>query len=210
MSKLRNRLILLAVAAIIGLVLAQSIDDNREQKAALGQSSHEEEPREAVEKPAIGYAAPSFKLTGLDGKTYELKKMRGKPVVLNFWASWCGPCRDEAPAFDKLNRLYGDRVQIVAVNLTATDSAQSAKKFAQDYGFAFPVVLDTDGKVAADYGIRPIPTTVFVDSRGIIANGTLGALDWQRLERLTRDLLEPGEPKEPRSSRDGGHMPTSE
>ncbi|XID92714.1 TlpA family protein disulfide reductase [Paenibacillaceae bacterium WGS1546] len=207
MSKFRNRFILVAVAAIIGLLLAQRIDDSREQKAALGQSAQRAEPRETVEKPAIGYAAPAFKLTGLDGKTHELKKMRGKPVVLNFWASWCGPCRDEAPAFDKLNRLYGDRVQIVAVNLTATDSAQAAKTFARDYGFTFPVVLDTDGKVAAAYAIRPIPTTVFVDSRGMIANGALGALDWHRLERLTRDLLEPGEPREPHSSRDGGHVP---
>jgi len=194
MSKWRNRIILLSAAAVVAAILYQGADERRRdaspRAAAIpGDASGEKPP----EKPEIGYSAPSFSLTGLDGKTYDLAALKGKPVILNFWASWCGPCRAEAPSFVKLDELYGDRLRILAVNLTATDSVKSAKQFADEYGFTFPVPLDADGKVGSLYEIRPIPTTIFVDSRGIIADGVLGALTWDDLEERAKALLQPAE-----------------
>lgn len=193
MKKWRNWLILIAVALLTGLVLLQQLDGNR--KGASANSAALIEATNIPEKPQIGFTAPSFSLTGMDGKIYDLKKLRGKPVILNFWASWCGPCKDEAPSFVKLNKQYGDRLQIIAVNLTATDSVQSAREFAQNYGFTFPVVFDTDGQVGAKYEIRPIPSTMFIDSDGIITDGVFGALAWDDLKTRSLALLEPAEPE---------------
>jgi peroxiredoxin len=192
MKKWRNWFILIAVVLLTGLVLLQQLDGNRKDVSA---NSAELPATNIPEKPQIGFTAPSFSLTGMDGKIYDLKKLRGKPVILNFWASWCGPCKDEAPSFVKLNKQYGDRLQIIAVNLTATDSVQSAREFAQNYGFTFPVVFDTDGQVGAKYEIRPIPSTMFIDSDGIITDGVLGALAWDDLKTRSLALLEPAEPE---------------
>ncbi|QMV43058.1 TlpA family protein disulfide reductase [Cohnella cholangitidis] len=193
MKNWRNWLILIAVALLTGLVLLQQLNGNR--KGASANSAALIEAANIPEKPQIGFTAPSFSLTGTDGKIYDLKKLRGKPVILNFWASWCGPCKDEAPSFVKLDKQYGDRLQIIAVNLTATDSVQSAREFAQNYGFKFPVVFDTDGQVGAKYEIRPIPSTMFIDSDGIITDGVLGALAWDDLKSRSLALLEPAEPE---------------
>jgi peroxiredoxin len=197
MKKWRNRVTLATVALLTGFVLFQQAEDGGSGSSASFRSSALAEERQALpEKPQIGYAAPTFSLTGSDGKIHDLKTLRGNPVVLNFWASWCGPCRDEAPSFVKLHEQFGDRLRIIAVNLTATDSVQSAKEFAQNYKFAFPVLFDTDGKVAASYKIRPIPSTIFIDRRGIITDGVLGSLSWDDLETRSSALLESPEPDE--------------
>lgn len=142
------------------------------------------------EEPRIGDAAPAFTLEGMDGGSYSLDKFRGKPVVLNFWASWCGPCRDEAPLLTKLYGEYGSKLQIVAVNLTDVDSEKSAREFASAYGFEFPVLLDENGKAADSYRIRPIPTTFFIDAKGVIQDGVLGAMTWDELDKRAERLLQ--------------------
>ncbi|WP_372629384.1 TlpA family protein disulfide reductase [Cohnella sp.] len=195
MSKWRNWIIVTAAALLCGIILfQQSFSDRgqpeRQASGLSGNGSNEGEAAALPEKAEIGYLAPSFSLTGLDGGTYSLDALRGKPVVLNFWASWCGPCRDEAPLFTKLHKQYGERLSILAVNLTATDSVEAAREFAESYGFTFPVPLDSDGTVAAKYEIRPIPTTIFVDSRGVITDGVLGALNWELLHERVLPLLE--------------------
>lgn len=142
--------------------------------------------------PRIGYAAPAFALPGMDGGSYSLDRFRGKPVVLNFWASWCGPCRDEAPYLTKLYREYGSDLQVVAINLTDVDSEQAAREFVAANGFDFPVLLDKKGKAADSYRIRPIPSTFFIDAKGVIQDGALGALSWEEFEARAKSLLHPG------------------
>ncbi len=187
MKRWRNRMIALAALLLLGSILYRQAISERgnPEKPASGEAA-----AALPEKPAIGYPAPGFSLTGLDGGTYSLEALKGRPVVLNFWASWCGPCRDEAPLFAKLHDRYGEQLSILAVNLTAADSEQEARKFARDFGFNFPVPLDSEGAVAAKYKIRPIPTTIFVDSRGMISDGVLGALDWELLRERALRLLE--------------------
>lgn len=194
MKRWRAWIILGTVTLLTGSVLFRQLEGSGTISSASYKSSALTNDRHPPEKPQIGYTAPTFSLTGTDGKIYDLKKLRGKPVVLNFWASWCGPCRDEAPSFVKLNKQFGDRLQIIAVNLTATDSVQSAREFAQNNGFTFPVVFDADGKVGASYEIRPIPATYFVDRNGIIKDGVLGSLSWDDLETRSLTLLGSSEP----------------
>ncbi|MEK0312639.1 TlpA family protein disulfide reductase [Cohnella sp. 56] len=133
--------------------------------------------------------APDFTLEALDGTSYSLAQFRGKPVVLNFWASWCGPCRQEAPALVKTAADYGDRIVVLAVNLTASDDESSARAFAARQRFEFPVLLDRLGTVGELYRIRPIPTTYFIDARGVIAGEALGSLGEQEFRQRIEALL---------------------
>ncbi|MCC3374799.1 TlpA disulfide reductase family protein [Cohnella sp. REN36] len=144
------------------------------------------------EAPEIDALAPGFKMTGMDGKIYTLGQFRGKPVILNFWASWCGPCQDEAPSLKQLHERHKGDLQILAVNLTAADNESDARRFVKDHGFAFPVLLDEDGKISRRYRIRPIPTTFFIDGQGVIVDGVLGALPADALNRRAERLLGTG------------------
>lgn len=141
------------------------------------------------ELPQIGYKAPRLTLQALDGKTYSLDQLGGKPVILNFWASWCGPCRAEAPELVRLYEQFKGKIEIYAINVTASDTIEDAKAFADEFGFTFPVLLDEQAEVARRYGIRPIPTTFFVNADGIIMGQVIGLVDSQSLEEKFKQLL---------------------
>lgn len=141
------------------------------------------------ELPKVGYKAPFISLQGLDGKTYSFESLNGKPVIINFWASWCAPCRIEAPELVELYAKYKDQLEIYAVNVTASDSIEGAQAFSQEYGFTFPVLLDEKADVARKYQIKPIPTTYFVNSEGIIVDKLIGLADPQTLENKFKQLI---------------------
>lgn len=125
-------------------------------------------------EPRVGKAAPDFKLLTLDGRPAALRDFRGSPVMLNFWASWCPPCRYEMPFFQEIWKEYhGKGLVILAVNIGET--AATAGQYMRDNGFTFPVLLDTSQDVALNYNIRSIPTTYFLDEEGIIKDMKVGA-----------------------------------
>ena len=143
---------------------------------AMGACSEEPGPGPtASPAPEAGMAA-DFQLMGLDGQTVTLSGLRGSPVLLNFWATWCGPCRAEMPY---LQQVYADErwtaagLKILAVN--AGESVNGVEKFLEDNGLTFPVLLDSDQSVAIDYDIRGIPTTYFIDKDGIIKSVKVGS-----------------------------------
>ena len=117
--------------------------------------------------------APDFSLKNLDGQTVSLSSLRGRPVMINFWASWCGPCWDEMPF---LQQIYEDRdsygVTLITVNLR--ESLSVITQFMQSNNLSFPVLLDTDGSVSLNYNVSGIPTTFFIDKDGIIKEKRLG------------------------------------
>jgi thiol-disulfide isomerase/thioredoxin len=116
-----------------------------------------------------------------------LSDFRGKKVMINFWASWCGPCRYEAPYLVKVyEEVHDQGFEILAVNLRENPSTVS--RFVEEFGFRFPVLLDRNGEVGAAYYVVAIPTSVFVDDQGIIRYVLWGALTEQRLRQYV-DLL---------------------
>jgi len=112
----------------------------------------------------VGANAPDFKLTTLDGKTVELSKLRGKPVFIDFWATWCGPCRRALPHTQKLAEKYGKDAHILAINLK--EDPDTVRQFVQSNNYRFTVPMDMDGSVAAEYRVRGIPHFVLIDARG--------------------------------------------
>ncbi|MCS7301331.1 MAG: TlpA family protein disulfide reductase [Fimbriimonadales bacterium] len=112
----------------------------------------------------VGSDAPNFKLTTLDGQTVELEKLRGKPVFIDFWATWCGPCRRALPHTQKLAEKYGKDAHILAINLR--EDEETVRAFLQRHNYNFIVPMDKDGAVASAYRVRGIPHFVLIDARG--------------------------------------------
>jgi len=126
--------------------------------------------------PEVGKLAPDFKLQSLDGQTVSLGDFRGKPVLLNFWASWCGPCRFEMPF---IQEIYEDKEWsekgLVILTIDIGENPSVVKEFVENFGLSFTVLLDTNQDVALEYNIRAIPTTFFIDKDGIIQDIKVGA-----------------------------------
>ncbi|MDP8922669.1 MAG: TlpA family protein disulfide reductase [Chloroflexota bacterium] len=130
--------------------------------------------------------APDFGLPLFDGGTFRLGEQRGTPVLINFWASWCVPCEDEAAALERAYRQYGDRVQFIGVNVQDTDA--NARAFLRRFGVSYPNGRDASGEVAVEYGMSGVPETYFVDRNGTLVRKWQGPLDDERLRQFLDEL----------------------
>ena len=154
-----------------------------------------------VQLPGIGedaaaqsssvYQAPDFTVYDLEGNPHTLCDFTGKPVVLNFWASWCGPCKSEMPTFQKFYEEYGDQVHFLMVNLTdgGQETVQTASAYIASCGYTFPVYYDTQREAAYQYGVNAVPVTYFIDAQGKMLGGASGALSAERLQQGIDHLL---------------------
>ena len=128
-------------------------------------------------------AAPDMTVYTAEGVPVKLSDFQGKPVVLNFWASWCGPCKSEMPAFQAAWEEYGDQVQFLMVNVTGgSETVETAAAFLVEAGYIFPVFYDTAGSGSAAYQVYSIPATYFIDARGNIAASHVGAMSEETLQ----------------------------
>jgi peroxiredoxin len=135
----------------------------------------------------VGDEAPNFMLRDLAGNAVSLSQLRGKVVLLNFWATWCGPCRVEMPAMEQLYRTLPRReFEILAVS-TDQQGAAVTRPFQREMGFTFPILHDSEYRVGLTYGARSIPITFMVDRRGIVRQKIFGARDWASPE--ARELI---------------------
>lgn len=143
--------------------------------------------REAPLKPWAGGSTPPLALNGLDGLEVDLAKLRGRVVVVNFWATWCEPCRDEMPSLDRLReKMKGQPFEVLAVNFG--ESQERAQAFVAKEKFTIPVLLDPYKKAAEAWKVKGLPMTFVVDSRGRVRYWTFGERDWSAGESLA--LLE--------------------
>ncbi|QPA32722.1 TlpA disulfide reductase family protein [Thermaerobacillus caldiproteolyticus] len=132
--------------------------------------------------------APDFALKTIDGQSIHLSDFRGKPVIVNFWTTWCPPCREEMPAMQKFYQEYKNEVQLLAVHLTSQDERQKVEPFIQKYGITFPVVLDEKGKILKLYNIQTLPTSYLIDSNGVIRKKIVGPMTYKQMVEITAKL----------------------
>ena len=129
----------------------------------------------SLEAAQVGFSAPGFALTSLDDRSIGLVDFDGKPVILNFWASWCPPCKAEMPAFQQASMEFSHTdLQIIAVNATSQDSLINVRQFVDQYDITFPIPLDLTGAITMDYLVHSLPTTFFIDKNGIIVDVIIG------------------------------------
>jgi cytochrome c biogenesis protein CcmG/thiol:disulfide interchange protein DsbE len=161
------------VAALLGLLIWK-IATQRETKAKVGKS------------------APDFTLKRLDRPgTLSLSSLRGKPVVLNFWASWCGPCRDESPLLESAWKRWRSRgLVVLGINDGSEDFKSDARKFMRKYGMTYPVVRDVRYLTVTDYGVTGVPETFFVGRKGRLLEHITGAVKKDSLETGIRKVLQ--------------------
>lgn len=135
-----------------------------------------------------GRAAPDFRLPGLDGAAVQLTDYRGKWVLVNFWASWCVPCRTESPDLQAFAERYPDRVVVLGVN--QQEPRDTAADFAHQFRLTYPIVLDRDGLVSQGYAIgRGLPISLLVDPTGVVAEVVIGRVTTEQLEKIAREHL---------------------
>ncbi|ADU29596.1 redoxin domain-containing protein [Evansella cellulosilytica] len=163
---------LLIGALLVGMIvwaIIDSIEWNTEETAKVGVSNEEV-------GIFIGDIAPDFQLTTLDGDRVKLSDYRGQKIMLNFWATWCPPCRAEMP---DMQRAYEENdIIILAVNLTETESrVENVETFADDFELTFPILLDERTEVADLFAVQPVPTSFMIDTTGRIEHVAIGPMN---------------------------------
>ncbi|WP_138495548.1 TlpA family protein disulfide reductase [Paenibacillus pinistramenti] len=138
----------------------------------------------------IGKTAPAFELKGLDGQTYRVEGRRDKVLLLNFWASWCEPCRLEAPDLEHLAEKYETELDLYGVNVTAYDEEAQVKSFVEQYGVHYPILMDRKEKVYAKYEGQAFPTQVLIGRDGLVRDIIIGLLPPEELEERIRRVLD--------------------
>jgi thiol-disulfide isomerase/thioredoxin len=159
---MKKRTVILAIILALGLVATSCPGEPTTDGGATG-------------PPQVGKPAPDFELDTLDGQTVVLSQLRGRLVLVNFWATWCGPCRHEMPFLQYIHEKGG--VMLLTVNVG--ESSSEVSQFMQSQGFSFTVLLDGEAAVAQKYNVMGIPTTLFIDKEGVIQNIKVGAFQNQ-------------------------------
>ncbi|KKB38412.1 thiol-disulfide oxidoreductase ResA [Bacillus thermotolerans] len=176
MNKKKKRLIM---RSVILAVLA----------LAVGYTFYSNLTKEARGNLQEGDQAPDFVLTDLSGEKHQLSDYEGKGVFLNFWGTWCEPCKEEMPHMEKLSKEYEGQVEVLAVNVG--DSELQTKKFAEQYGLTFPIAIDSSKEVQKAYGVNPLPATFMISPEGKVEKVVIGGLVKENQVRALFEQVKP-------------------
>jgi peroxiredoxin len=174
------RLMSLALLAL----LAAGCDERPAAAPLLEGGATSPAPREGTR---VGFLAPAFSLDRLAGGASSLSEFRGKVVLLNFWATWCGPCRAEMPSLEALSHQFPTQDFLVVGISTDYEGAEIVQPFIESFGLTFPILLDPEMRVNDKFEVRSLPTSIVLDRRGVIRHKFFGAMDWNTVKN--RDLV---------------------
>lgn len=172
------------VGATLGYnALTEKYNKDKQEKQEIANNSGEQSSQGDEPEPEKTLS-PDFVVKDYEGNDVKLSDYFGKPIVLNFWASWCDPCKSEMETFNDAYKKYGKDVTFLMVNMTDGDSetTATAKKFIEEKGYEFPVLFDVEQQAAINYSIKSIPSTLFIDKEGYPINGYRGAIEKFDLE----------------------------
>ena len=185
------KLLKILIVLLLIAVLAAGVMRLVPKKAEIPQPTAV--PDSAVETTQAQQTAmqvPDFTVYDAEGTAYKLSDFLGKPIILNFWASWCGPCKAEMPDFEESYKAYGEEIHFLIVNLTDgnTETVESASAFIAEQGYTFPVYFDTAMEAAYAYAVSAIPASYFIDAAGNLVHQQVGMMDAESLQQAI-DLL---------------------
>ena len=176
--------IIIVVAFVAIMILAAVLYPKLSEKYSTDEKQNNASSENVVQ-------ADDFTVYDSEMNKVKLSDYFGKPIVINFWTSWCGPCKSELPAFDAMYEKYGYEVVFMMINLTDgyNETVNGVKEFVLDSGYSFPVYYDTKYDAANTYGIYSIPETVFINADGSIYYRQLGAMSEKVLENYIKQMI---------------------
>lgn len=180
-------ILLIGGASVLYNKLGDKVESQQlaDQTSQTSQTSSDSSSGNSSEQSAEKIVAPDFTVYDIDGNPVHLSDFKGKPVVLNFWASWCGPCKMEMPDFNEKYLELGEDINFIMVNSTdgSRETVEIASEFIKSTGYSFPVYYDNDSDASMKYGVYSLPTTFFIDADGNFVTYATGAISGDILQK---------------------------
>ncbi|MDB5056310.1 MAG: thiol-disulfide oxidoreductase ResA family protein [Bacilli bacterium] len=176
----KNITVFIVLMLLVGVAIFQNLNAHGKEKNEVNNTLEV--------APKAHFQAPAFDLEGMDGQTYKVGGKRDKPVLVNFWASWCDACEIEAPDLKQLYDKYKGQFDLYAVNTTDKDHLADAQAFVKSHSLPFPILLDTKGKAADLYRFSFIPTSFLIDRNGVVVE-VVNLLTAKELESKIKKLI---------------------